>query len=185
MIFEETALAGAFLLVPRRAEDDRGSFARMFCRSEFEDRGLESHLEQASLSVNIERGTLRGMHYSVAPAAEAKTVWCVQGSIHDVILDLRPGSPSYLRWHAVELSSTNAHGLYIPPGVAHGFLTLEPQSHVWYAMNVAFVASCARGVRWDDPAFGIRWPFDPVVLSGRDATYPLFGAITLATSFAP
>jgi dTDP-4-dehydrorhamnose 3,5-epimerase len=176
VIFRETKVAGAFLLLPQRSEDSRGSFARMFCREELMAHGLDGHVEQTSLSVNTHAGTLRGMHYAVAPAAEAKTVWCVQGSIHDVILDLRPGSPTYRQWDAAPLSSANACSLYIPPGVAHGFLTLEPDSHVWYAMNVAFVAECARGVRWDDPAFAIDWPGTPAVISERDATYALHPA---------
>lgn len=176
MKFIETKVSGAFLLDIERKRDERGYFARTFDRSEFRRRGLASSFAECSVSFNERRGTLRGLHYQARPHAEAKLVRCTRGLIHDVILDLRPRSPTRGRWHAVELGAENGRLLYIPEGVAHGFLTLEARSEVYYEISVPYDPGSARGVRWDDPAFGIRWPSRPAVVSERDRSYPDFPA---------
>jgi dTDP-4-dehydrorhamnose 3,5-epimerase len=167
-------IAGACAIEPERHTDDRGSFARAWCQREFEAHGLDARFVQASLSVNLRRGTLRGMHYSVAPHAEAKLVRCVKGAIYDVLLDLREGSATYLLWLAEPLTRDNGVALFVPAGVAHGFETLEDESDVLYQMSEFYDPTCARGVRWDDPVFGIRWPLDKPVLSVRDRNYEAF-----------
>lgn len=174
MIFEETAVPGAFVIDIEPHEDERGLFARTFCRDEFEAHGLEPAVAQCSLSFNARRGTLRGMHYQVAPHSECKLVRCTAGSIHDVIVDLRPDSPTHCEWVAVELSATNRRALYVPAGLAHGFQTLADETEVLYQISVPFMPSHAHGVRWNDPAFQIRWPHADPILSARDAQYPDF-----------
>ncbi len=157
-----------------RAEDERGFFARTSCRDEFAAQGIDVQFPQSNLSHNDRRGTLRGLHYNVAPSTESKLVRCLTGAIHDVIVDLRVGSPTWLRWYAVELSRANGRALFIPVGCAHGFLTLEDDTDVLYEMGDVYRPDTARGVRWDDPAFGIEWPFEPSVISERDAAYTDF-----------
>lgn len=174
MRFTETTLAGAFLVDLEPHRDERGFFARSWAVDEFERRGLNSRLVQSNVSWNRRRGTLRGLHFQRSPAAEAKLVRCTTGSIHDVILDLRPLSPSYLRHEGFELSAQNRRALYVPEGLAHGFLTLEDETEVFYQMSDFYSAEHATGVRWDDPAFGIRWPGQVEVISERDRTYPDF-----------
>ena len=174
MLFEPTPLAGAFVLEAERLEDDRGFFARTFCRNDFREAGLEPDLVQCSLSFNHRKGTLRGMHYQAAPHDETKLVRCTMGAIHDVILDLRPDSPTFKESFGIELSADNRSALYIPAGLAHGFLTLADDTEVFYQMSVPFHPGAARGVRWNDPAFGIEWPAEPRILSDRDRTYPDF-----------
>jgi dTDP-4-dehydrorhamnose 3,5-epimerase len=174
VIFHSTPIAGAYWLEPERHVDERGSFSRLYCAREFADHGLDPRLAQASLSTNARRGTLRGMHYSVPPHAEAKVVRCVRGAVHDVLLDLRVGSPSYLESFGRLLTAKDANALYVPEGVAHGFLTLEDESDVLYQMTEFYDPASARGVRWNDAAFRIRWPEEPVVVSDRDRTYPDF-----------
>lgn len=176
MKFAETPLAGAFVIDIEPIEDERGFFARTFCRREFEARGLNPDLAQCNISFNRRKGTLRGMHFQVKPREEAKVVWCAAGAIHDVIIDLRPASPTFKRWHDVELKAGTWRMLYIPEGFAHGFQTLADDTVVYYQMSEFYDAGCARGVRWDDPAFGIRWPAPPSVISGRDRGYPGFAA---------
>ncbi|MCA1684726.1 MAG: dTDP-4-dehydrorhamnose 3,5-epimerase [Planctomycetia bacterium] len=176
MIFLELDLAGAFLVEPERLEDGRGFFARTWCRREFEARGLDPRLAQCSVSFNARRGTLRGMHYQAAPHAEAKLVRCTRGAVFDVVLDLRPGSPTFARWASSELTADDHRMLYVPAGFAHGFQTLADRTEVFYQMSEPFEPSSARGVRWDDPAFGIAWP--PAadrVISERDRGFPDFG----------
>jgi dTDP-4-dehydrorhamnose 3,5-epimerase len=172
--FVESPIAGAFVVEPEPVADDRGFFARTFCRDEFAARGLNPDLVQCSVSFNARRGTLRGMHYQREPHAEAKLVRCTMGAIQDVIVDLRPGSPTYRRWHGVELTALNRSALYIPEGIAHGFLTLEDASEVYYQMAHFFRPESAAGVRWDDRAFGIEWADEVRVISERDRTYPDF-----------
>lgn len=155
-------------------EDDRGFFARSWCAREFEAHGLNPRLAQCNISFNQRRGTLRGMHYQEQPHAEAKLVRCTRGSIYDVILDLRPGSPTFGAWEAFELSADNRRMVYVPEGFAHGFQTLEDGCEVFYQMSVFYHAPSARGVRWNDPAFGIEWPLDDPIISKRDASYPDF-----------
>ncbi|MBC8074568.1 MAG: dTDP-4-dehydrorhamnose 3,5-epimerase [Chloroflexales bacterium] len=173
MIFTETPLAGAFLVEPERIADERGFFARTWCAEEFAARGLEARLVQCNVSYNQRRGTLRGMHYQAEPHAEVKLVRCTAGAIHDVIIDLRPASPTRHQWFAAELSAANRLSLYIPAGFAHGFQTLEDQSEVFYQMAEFYHSESARGVRYNDPAFGIAWPLPISVIGQRDAAYPL------------
>ena len=171
MNFTPTEIAGAFVVEPEPIADERGFFARQWCADEFAAHGLVATLAQVSLSFNARRGTLRGMHYAVAPHAETKLVGCCRGGIFDVLVDLRPG-PGQRRWIGVELSAANRRMLYVPEGVAHGFLTLEDDSEVQYWISEPYDARCARGVRYSDPAFAIRWPAAPAVISARDAAYP-------------
>ncbi len=154
--------------------DARGFFARSWCQKEFEDHGLNSNLVQCSISLNSRKGTLRGMHYQVAPFAEAKVVRCTAGAIYDVVLDLRQQSPAFKHWFAAELSAQNHLSLYIPEGCAHGFLTLTDASEVLYQMSEFYHPEAGRGVRWNDPAFQIAWPDKVEVISDRDRTYPDF-----------
>ena len=158
MIFIETKLKGAFVLEPERQEDERGFFARTLCQEEFEAHGLNPRVVQCNISFNKKKGTLRGMHYQAAPYEEAKLVRCTMGAIYDVIIDLRPQSPTYKQWIAEELSTENRKMLYIPGGFAHGFQTLKDNTEVFYQMSGYYAPEHARGVRWDDPAFGIKWP---------------------------
>ncbi len=174
MKLTETSLPGAWIVEPERLEDERGFFARTFCRREFRDRGLDPDLVQCSVSYNRWSGTLRGMHYQAPPHAEGKLVRCTAGAVWDVILDLRPDSPSYLKHVALRLDADNRLAVYVPRGVAHGFLTLADDSELFYQMSVYFEPEAARGVRWDDPAFGIEWPAPPARISERDAGYPDF-----------
>ncbi len=174
MLFTETHLKGAYIIDPERIEDERGFFARTWDRHEFETLELNSSLAQCNISYNARRGTLRGMHYQVAPHEETKLVRCTAGTIYDVIIDLRPGSPTLREWLAVELSAANRRMLYIPPGYAHGFQTLEDHSEVFYQMAEFYAPDYARGVRWNDPAFGIIWPEVPQMIAARDQAYPDF-----------
>ncbi len=168
MIFKETGLKGAYIIEPELQMDGRGFFARTFCRKEFEEHGLNPNVVQSSISYNKKRGTLRGMHYQAAPFEEAKVVSCTRGTIYDVIIDLRPDSSTYCQWFAVELSAANYRMLYVPEGFAHGFQTLEDDTVVNYQMSEFYHPECARGVRWDGPAFGIKWPIAPTIISEKD-----------------
>ncbi|HVL98443.1 MAG TPA: dTDP-4-dehydrorhamnose 3,5-epimerase [Egibacteraceae bacterium] len=172
MRFRETALAGVLVVQPEPVRDERGLFARTWDRQLFAARGLETALAQCSVSFNRRRGTLRGMHFQAAPHGEAKLVRCTAGGVYDVVIDLRAGSPTRGRWHAVELTAENRYGLYVPPGCAHGFLTLVGNTEVFYQISEFYHPEASRGVRWDDPAFAVVWPERPAVLSERDATYP-------------
>ncbi len=174
MIFTPTALPGAFLIEPERIHDDRGFFARLYTPEEFEAHGLNPRIAQTSASFNRVKGTLRGMHYQSPPHAEAKLVRCGAGAIYDVIIDLRPESPTFRKWVGVELSAENRRMLYIPEGFAHGFLTLADASEVFYQLSAGYAPQAARGVRHDDPAFGIAWPGEVVVIAPRDRDYPDF-----------
>lgn len=172
MVFSETDLAGAYVVDIEPHADERGFFARTWCGREFEAHGLNPRLVQCSMSSNRRKGTLRGLHYAVAPYAEAKLVRCTSGAIYDVIVDLRPQSATRRQSFAVVLSAANHRALYVPEGFAHGFLTLADGCEVLYQMSEFYHADAARGVRWNDPAFGIDWPETPVVMSDKDATYP-------------
>ena len=172
MKFEETSLGGAFLIHPELHDDERGYFARMWCAREFAEHGLNPAVAQTSLSHNRMAGTLRGLHFQADPHAETKLVRCVRGAIYDVIVDLRPGSATYLKWLGVVLSAANGLALYIPPGCAHGFQTLEDDSDVYYQMSEFYVAEAARGYRWDDPALRIEWPAaERRIISTRDMSW--------------
>jgi dTDP-4-dehydrorhamnose 3,5-epimerase len=176
MHFDPLPLAGAFRVRPERLKDARGHFARTFCAREFGARGLNPALAQCSASFNAARGTLRGLHWQAAPHAEDKLVRVTRGAVWDVLVDLRPGSPTFRRWHGEELSEENGHALYIPQGFAHGFVTLRDASEVFYQMAQFFEPSAARGARYDDPAFGVAWPLPPAVISERDLAHPPFAA---------
>jgi dTDP-4-dehydrorhamnose 3,5-epimerase len=172
MLFTETALAGVFIVQPELVDDDRGAFARTFDRDEFARHGLEIDVIQCSLSVNHRAGTLRGLHFQSGKAAESKLVRCVSGRIFDVAVDVRSDSSTYLGWVGVELSADNRSSLAIPAGFAHGFLTLENATEVFYQISAPFQPDAARGLRWNDPAIGIVWPTSPSVMSERDAAFP-------------
>lgn len=174
MIFRETPIAGAFLIELERLTDERGSFARTFAVDEFEAHGLETRVVQCNTSTNRRAGTLRGLHYQVPPRAEAKLVRCVRGSIHDVVVDLRPESPTYCDAYGVELSAANGCMLFVPAGLAHGFQTLEDDTEVLYQMSEEYSPEHARGVRFDDPQFGIEWPAAERTISERDRSYADF-----------
>jgi dTDP-4-dehydrorhamnose 3,5-epimerase len=175
MIFGETPIEGAILIELERLADERGSFARTFSAEEFAAHGLETRVVQCNTSTNTRAGTLRGMHYQVPPYAESKLVRCVRGAIYDVVVDLRPDSPTYCAWYGVELSASNLRMLFIPVGLAHGFQTLEDDTEVLYQMSAEYSAEHARGVRWDDPAFGIEWPdADVRTIADRDRNYADF-----------
>jgi dTDP-4-dehydrorhamnose 3,5-epimerase len=177
MTFEETRIGGVWIVRPDRLEDDRGFFARTWDDNEFAARGLSANVVQCSISFNRSRGTLRGLHYQAAPHEESKLVRCTMGAIFDVAVDLRPGSPTFTDWVGVDLSADNRLALYVPEGCAHGFLTLTDDAEIYYQMNVAYVPDAGRGVRWDDPAFGIAWPGEVSVITERDRTYPDFDAV--------
>lgn len=177
MLFRETELSGCYVVEQERMEDERGFFARTFSTAEFAERGLDARVTECSASFNAKAGTLRGLHYQAAPHGEAKLVRCTRGALFDVALDLRPGSPSYLRWTGAELSAENGRALYVPEGCAHGFQTLVDGVEVLYVISAPYVPSAAQGVRWDDPAFAIAWPPPPPggrTMSRRDAEYPDF-----------
>ena len=175
MIFTETKIPGAFVVDLEPRSDERGFFARAWCADEFGAHGLQTRLVQANLSFNDHAGTLRGMHYQVAPHEEAKAVRCTRGAIYDVVVDLRPESPEYKRWTAVELTADNRRLLYVPEGCAHGYQTLVDGTETMYLVSAAYAPEAERGVRWDDPAFGIEWPpAEPRRLSPKDESWPDF-----------
>ncbi|MDR3685376.1 MAG: dTDP-4-dehydrorhamnose 3,5-epimerase [Coriobacteriia bacterium] len=174
MVLAETCVEGVFVLEPEKARDERGYFARMWSADEFEHAGLCSAWVQSSVSFNTRRGTLRGMHYQVEPHREVKLVSCTAGAVFDVVIDLRADSPSYRRWFGVELTADNRCTLYVPEGLAHGFITLVDDSVVEYHMSEYYHPDAARGVRWSDPAFAIQWPAEPAIINERDASYADF-----------
>ncbi len=173
MNFTESPLAGAYIVDVNRLEDERGFFARSFCVEEFRGLGLATEMSQCSVSFNALRGTLRGLHFQAAPHEEEKLVRCTRGAVFDVIVDIRPESPTYRRYFGAELTAENQRALYITKGFAHGFLSLVDETEVFYMISVAHVPGAARGLRWNDPALNINWPFPPRVISNRDAEFPL------------
>jgi dTDP-4-dehydrorhamnose 3,5-epimerase len=174
MKFQETKLAGVFEIHLDPLADERGFFARSWCQREFENHGLNAHLVQCNISFNVAEATLRGLHYQSPPFAEAKLVRCTSGAVYDVAVDLRPQSSSSGQWLGVELTAANRTMLYIPEGLAHGFLTLQPNTEVFYQMSEFYDPASARGIRWNDPAFNIEWPREAQVISERDRSYPNF-----------
>lgn len=177
MLFTETKLKGAFIIDFELRTDERGFFARSFCQHEFAAHGLKTSITQSNVSFNTKKGTLRGMHFQTHPKAEAKLVRCTRGRIFDVIIDLRPDSKTYCQWFGVELGgASSAHDsmLYIPDGFAHGFQTLEDNTEVFYQMFEFYSHEHARGVPWDDPAFGIQWPLPDPIMSDKDRGYPFY-----------
>jgi dTDP-4-dehydrorhamnose 3,5-epimerase len=176
MNFTEAPLRGAYIVDMTLMEDERGFFARSFCAEEFTKRGMAAHLRQCSVSFNARKGTLRGLHFQAAPHDEEKLVRCTGGALFDVMVDLRPESPTYRQWFGIELTAANHRSLYIPKGFAHGFITLADDTEVLYMISVPYAPGFAKGLRWSDPALGIRWPLTPAVISTRDAEYPLLDA---------
>jgi dTDP-4-dehydrorhamnose 3,5-epimerase len=176
--FEATKLAQAYVIDLEPRGDERGFFARTFCEREFAAHGLPTGFPQCNLSRNKQAGTLRGMHYNAAAHRESKLVRCGAGAIYDVIVDMRPGSPTRFEWFGVELSAVSGRALFVPEGFAHGFVTLTDDVDVHYHMGQFYQGDAARGFRWNDPRFAIRWPAAPTVLSDRDATYPDFDPAT-------
>jgi len=174
MIFRETPLAGVWLLEPERIADERGFFARTYCRRDFAARGLDPAIAQCSVSFNHRRGTLRGLHFQAAPHEEVKLVRVTRGAVWDVIVDLRPESPTYARHFSIVLSAEDRNELYIPKGMAHGFQTLEDGTEVFYQISGFYASDSARGYRWDDPSFAIPWPEPVTVISEKDRNLPLF-----------
>lgn len=173
MTFTETRIPGAWIVDPKLIADARGLFATTWLPAEFAARGLETAVVQGNLAWNHKRGTLRGMHYQRDPHGQAKLVRCTRGAMLDVVIDLREGSPTFRQWAAVELTEDNRRMLYIPKGLAHGYLTLSDGVEVAYQVSAAWVPQSEAGVRWNDPAFGVAWPFEPAIISDRDATWPL------------
>jgi dTDP-4-dehydrorhamnose 3,5-epimerase len=174
VIFRPTPLGGAFVIEPEPELDPRGLFARTWCQRELERHGLEARVAQCSTSFNTRKGTLRGLHYQSPPLAETKIVRCTRGAIYDVIVDLRPDSPTFTRHFGLALTADDRKAVYIPPLVAHGFQTLEDDTEVFYQISEFYSPEHARGVRWDDPAFRIAWPPADRIISERDRTYPDF-----------
>lgn len=174
MLFTETRLPGAFIIDIEPHNDERGFFARSWCAEEFEKLGLNPRLSQCNISFNKKLGTLRGMHYQAVPFPEAKLVRCTMGAIYDVIIDLRVDSPTFRQWFAVELTAENRRAIYVPENFAHGFQTLIDNAEVFYQMSEFFHPEYARGIRWDDTAFGIEWPIPHPILSEKDLDFPLW-----------
>jgi dTDP-4-dehydrorhamnose 3,5-epimerase len=174
VIFTPTPLEGAYIIELEPFADERGYFARTFCRNEFEAHGLNPCVAQCNVSFNRKRGILRGMHYQDAPFWEVKVVRCTRGSIYDVIIDLRPDSDTFKKHFGAELSAANSKQMYVPEGFAHGFQVLEDDSEVFYQMSQFYSPDHARGVRWNDPAFGIQWPVPDPIMIDRDSSYPDF-----------
>lgn len=173
MKFERVGIDGAALIRPKPFVDDRGSFARIFCQDEFKGAGLEDVVAQVNLSTNHVAGTLRGLHFQRGAAAEAKLVRCVRGSLYDVLVDVRPGSPTHLQHYGVELSADNMLALYVPEGCAHGFLTLEDDTDAIYQVSTTYTPGAEDGMRYDDPVLGIDWPAEVSLISDKDANWPL------------
>jgi dTDP-4-dehydrorhamnose 3,5-epimerase len=172
VIFVDTGLTDAVLIRPEKRGDDRGFFARAWCEREFAAHGLDTRIAQANMSGSADMGTLRGMHLQVPPAAETKIIRCTAGAIYDVIVDLRPRSATYKNWYGTRLDAVEHDALYVPEGFAHGFLTLEPDTEVYYLVSASYAPDCERGVRHDDPAFGIDWPGVVEVMSDKDRSWP-------------
>ncbi len=174
MIFTESRLPGAWIIDANAIGDDRGLFAVVWVGEEFSRRGLDANLAQCNLAWNRERGTLRGMHFQLAPHEQVKIVRCTRGALIDVIVDLRPSSPTYQQWDSVELTADNRRMIYVPAGFAHGYLTLQDGTEAYYHASTPYAPRHESGVRWDDPAFGIQWPVAPVVISDKDTNWPLY-----------
>lgn len=173
MIFTETHLKDAYIIDLKKIEDDRGFFARAYCQNEFAEQNIQLNWVQANQAFSKQRGTLRGLHFQKAPYAEAKLMRCIRGAMFDVIVDLRPDSPSYLQWLGVELTAENRRALLVPEGFAHGYLTLQDDTEAFYPTSQFYTPGAEGGVRWDDPAFGIEWPFtDNLIITEKDQSWP-------------
>jgi len=174
MIFTETELKGAFIIDVKRLEDERGFFGRSYCLKELKEHGINIQVVQANVSYNKKKGTLRGMHMQLQPYGETKLVRCTRGSIYDVIVDLRPESPTFLKWIGVELTADSYRMLFVPENFAHGFITLEDNTDVTYNVSQFYTPSAEKGFRYDDPAFNITWPINPEIVSEKDKAHQLF-----------
>ncbi len=172
MRFNETPLVGAYTIDLEKRGDDRGFFARLFCEREFDAAGLESHFVQINNSASAHRGTLRGLHFQLPPASEVKIVRCIRGALYDVIVDLRPSSPTFKKWFGAELTAENRRMMYVPQGFAHGFITLADETEAFYLVSAFYSPEQERGLRFDDPAIGIDWPLQPVEMSEKDRGWP-------------
>lgn len=177
MLFTETPLKGAFVIDLEQRSDHRGFFARTFCAKEFEDHGLKPTVAQCNLSYNHKKGTLRGMHYQTPPAAETKLIRCTQGGIYDVIIDMRPDSPTYLAHFGIELTAENRRALYVPEMFAHGYQALTDGAEVIYQVGEFYTPGYERGLRYDDPFFKIEWPLPVTEISEKDQSWPLFETV--------
>lgn len=173
MQFHESSIAGVFVVEIDEIHDERGFFARSWCANEFGDRGLERSFVQENIGFNVRKGTLRGLHYQIAPHEEVKLVRCVGGSVWDVAVDLKPGSATFGRWVGVELTDANRTSLYVPAGCAHGYLTLTDNAEIRYLTSTFYAPEAARGARYDDPSFAIDWPADVTLMSDNDRNWPL------------
>lgn len=173
MIFSELELKGAYIIEPKPLTDERGFFARIFCRQEFAKYALNPCIAQCDISFNRRKGTIRGMHYQITPYQEAKLLSCIKGSIYDVIIDLRKDSATFLKWEAVYLNEKNRQMLYIPEGFAHGFQTLQDNTEIYYQISEYYHPECSRGLRWNDPKLAIPWPLSEKIVSRRDDSFPL------------
>lgn len=174
MIFKELDLKGVFIIEPEKKEDHRGFFARTFCSEEFRKHGLRDQFAQCNVSYSKKTGTLRGMHYQTAPYREAKLIRCTYGAIYDVMIDLRAESPTYKKWTGIKVTATHRQMLYVPEGFAHGFETLADHTEIFYQVSTPYSPQAERGIRWNDPAFGIQWPILVSVISKKDEQHPLF-----------
>jgi dTDP-4-dehydrorhamnose 3,5-epimerase len=174
MKFNKTTLEGAYTIELDRIGDDRGFFARFFCSKEFSKAGLIDSFVQINNSLTKDKGTLRGMHYQLPPSAEVKVVRCIQGALFDIILDLRPDSPTFGKWHGDTLSAENRRMMYVPRGFAHGFITLEENTEAFYLAGAEYAAEQERGIRYNDPKFNIEWPIEPNIISKKDENWPDF-----------
>jgi len=174
MLFTETPLAGAYIIDIVALQDERGFFARTWSSEELEKRGLDTTLVQCNVAWNPLKGTLRGMHFQRAPQEEVKIIRCTRGALFDVIIDLRTDSPTFRQWTSVELTAESRRMLYVPKGFAHGYITLTDDVEAYYHVSAPYTPECAGGVRWDDPAFGIKWPLAPTLMSERDRDWPHF-----------
>lgn len=174
MIFTETRLKGAFIIEVKKLKDERGFFGRSFCQHEFAEHGLINQVAQANVSFNDQKGTLRGMHFQKAPYQETKLVRCTRGALYDVIIDLRPDSPTFRQWVGVELTAENHTMLFVPQDFAHGFITLEDNTEANYLVSQFYTPGAEGGVRWNDPEINIQWPLEPVSISDKDASWPDF-----------
>ena len=172
MIFKELIIRGAFKIEPEPYVDERGVFRRSFCEKEFKDNGLTNNVSQSNISENHHKYTLRGFHYQIAPYSEAKTMMCITGAVYDIVVDLRPDSPTYLEWESVELNSNNRNGLHIPTGCANSFLTLKDNTVMVYFSSAPYNPDAERGIRYNDPLFNFKWPCKPVHISEKDASWP-------------
>lgn len=176
MLFNETSLAGAFIITLEPVYDERGFFARSFCKKELEEHCLHTDFVQCNISYNQKKGTVRGLHYQIPPYEEVKIVSCRKGTIFDVIVDIRPHSPTFGKWACVELSAKNNQALYVPKGIAHGFQTLTDEVEVFYLMGHYYYSESARGIRWDDSTLNILWPHKDIIISDRDRNFPGFAS---------